>query len=123
MTAKKPSSVHVIQITHAGKERGNIPPTILVYGNHTALMAGIKRLFENERRRLVQQAKFEKELGKDVANIWFDQSDAESFESWVKTFDWAMSRDLDFAAMESLNDIPDEFQIYQYTLTEERVVY
>lgn len=123
MTAKKPSSVHVIQITHTGKERGNIPSTILVYGSKSALMAGIKRLFENERSRLVQQAKFEKELGRDVGSVWSEQSDSGSFDSWKNQFEWAVGACFEHSAVETLNDIPDEFQIYQYTLTEERVVY
>lgn len=123
MSTKKPSSVHVIQLTHTGKERGNIPPTILVYGSDAALMAGIKRLFENECRRLVQQAKFEKELGRDVGPVWVEQSDSGSFDAWKKQFEWAVNGCLEHSAVEKLNDIPDEFQIYQYTLTEERVVY
>jgi hypothetical protein len=121
---KKIASVYVLQIAHTGKDKGAIPPTNLVYGNKDALTAGIKRLFENERRRLTQLAEFEKELGRDVDTVWSETTDAGSFYAWNETFKWQHECGMiESSAIGTLNGIPDEFKIYEYRLTEERVNY
>ena len=129
-TTKKIASVYVLQIAHTGKDKGAIPPTNLVYGSMDALLAGLKRLFENERRRLTQLAEFEnqlaefeKELGRDVDAVWSETTDTGSFYAWNETFKWQHESGFECAAAETLNGIPDEFKIYEYRLTEERVNY
>ncbi len=122
-TTKKIASVYVLQVAHTGKDKDTIPPTNLVYGSMDALLAGLKRLFENERRRLTQLAEFEKELGRDVDTVWSETTDTGSFYAWNETFKWQHESGSEYAATETLNDIPDEFKIYEYRLTEERVNY